>query len=80
MQGGTNIGVGIELVEIIQKPGKWIVPFKGEWAQLLTSWKQQVNHHSNGVGNDNEPHQLPKCLYIIEKRIEVHPNEVYEPE
>lgn len=80
MQRGANIGIRVKLIKVVQKPGKRIVPFKDKRAQFLTSGKQQVNHHSNGVGNDNEPHQFPKRLYIIEQRIEVHPYEVYEPE
>lgn len=80
MERWANIGIRIKQVIVGEDAGKDIVPLKGGWPKLLTVWEHQIDQERNRVGDNNKQHQLAKSRNVIKECVDMHPDQVKEPE
>lgn len=80
MDRRANIGIRIKQVIVGEDAGENIVPIKGGRPKLLTGREHQIDQERNRVGNDDKQHQIAKGLNVIKECVDVHPDQVEEPE
>ena len=69
MQGRADTGVGVDAVEKSDGPGKEIVPGELGRAQVLAVWKEYIDRHGDGLGDDDKDLQPLKTVYIVKQKI-----------
>ena len=80
MEGGADVGVGVEGIKPGHKPGEDAVPGEGGGAEVLAVGKEDVDGHGDGVGADHKAHHFPKCRHLEEEGVDQHPDQKHEPE
>lgn len=80
MQGGTDIGVCVMLIESSHHLRQDIIPGKDGGAQQLNGREQIEKQQSYAVGDDDKPHELFKDGLIGEKCIQMDAHQIDKPE
>ena len=80
MDGGADVGIGIELIEASNESCQQVIPGKGRRAQVLTGGPDQVHKEGGTVCKDDEMHHPPEGFRVVEKRVDVHAHQEHEPE
>ena len=76
----ADVGVGIECVIARHKPRKIIIPLEFGGAQLLTGREKEINYYRYRISQNNEMHHLLKRRYVVYQGIDVHSDQIDEPE
>lgn len=71
MNRWAYIGICIKLIESCQKPGKDVVSFKSQWAQLLAVREQNVDQHGRRIGFYDELHHFLEGFCVKQQSIDV---------
>ena len=76
----ADVGVGIECVIARHKPRKTIIPLEFGGAQLLTGREKEINYYRYRISQNNEMHHILKRRYVVYQGIDVHSDQIDEPE
>ena len=80
MDGRTDIGVGIKLIEFCHELREIIITGKLHGTQLLTGRVNQIGKQGCGISNHCEFHQSPKRVYVIKQCVKIHSHQINKPE
>ena len=72
VEGGTDIGIGVEVIEGLGQTGEEIVPDEFRRPQVLLRGPDHINKQRQGVGESHEVHELPEAFRLPEGQIYIH--------
>lgn len=76
----ADVGVGIECVVARHKPRQKIIPLEFSGAQVLAGGEDEIDDYRRRVGYHDEIHHFLERRYIVYQRVDVHSDQIDEPE
>ena len=76
----TDVGVGIECVISCHKTRQKILSLEFSWAQILAGGEDEIDDYRRRVGYHDEIHHFLERRYIVYQRVDVHSDQIDEPE
>ena len=80
MNGRTDICVGVKRVEPGHESCQQVIPLELLRAQILAVGKDEIYQNGGGICKHDEIHELSEAVRVIQKGIQQHAHQEYEPE
>ena len=69
MNAGQNVGIGVQIIRVLQQPGGDVLVLHHRRAQVLPVGHQGAEHRGGGEGDHNGPHIPPEALGVLDDQV-----------